>query len=120
MPSLRLRFITSILHRRQSRRVGKIGTMLASGANDPLTAATTRCAGGMRIEDLSAYPFWFTVIEMLQQNWAVVAPNAGGAKALFFFDSSTIFDELSFPATFDAEEGLRRNGFRRYADDKEA
>jgi hypothetical protein len=61
--------------------------------------------------------FWVKVVEMLQQNWAVIEPEAaGGVRVYFVSDTSGVFDEISFPCKQEATDALRRNGFSRYAD----
>jgi hypothetical protein len=61
--------------------------------------------------------FWVKVVEMLQQNWAIIEPEAtGGVRAYFISDASGVFDEIVFPSAEDAVGALLRNGFRRYAD----
>ncbi|MBD1204786.1 MAG: hypothetical protein H9533_11695 [Rhodobacteraceae bacterium] len=70
--------------------------------------------------DLSDKPYWFKVVDFLQQNWAVISTEAGMAKVIFFSDTCGIFDELTFPSSTEAESALRRNGFNTYDDDVEA
>jgi hypothetical protein len=60
--------------------------------------------------------FWVKVVEMLQQNWALIDEEVGGsARALFISDTSSVFDEMVFPSTSAAEQALRLNGFKRFA-----
>jgi hypothetical protein len=40
--------------------------------------------------------YWFKIIEMLQQNWALVDTIEGGAVIWFFGDTSKVFDEMMF------------------------
>lgn len=64
--------------------------------------------------------FWVKVVEMLQQNWALIEPAAGEtAVAYFISDTGGVFDEISFPSTAEAVDALCRNGFRRWAADRE-
>jgi len=61
---------------------------------------------------------WVKVVDMLQQNWAFLVTVEGGLwHAYFIGDTSGIFDELGFPTRDEAVAALRRNGFRRHADD---
>jgi len=61
--------------------------------------------------------FWVKVVEMLQQNWAIIEPDAaGGARTYFITDVSSVFDEITFPSAEAAAGALQRNGFCRYAD----
>jgi len=64
--------------------------------------------------------YWFKVIEMLQQNWALVDEAAHGVTVYFVSDASGVFDELKFTSAAEAEQALRLNGFRRYAEDPRA
>lgn len=64
--------------------------------------------------------YWFKLIEMLQQNWALVDESADGVTVYFVSDTSGVFDELKFKSAAEAEVALRRNGFQRYAEDAEA
>jgi hypothetical protein len=67
---------------------------------------------------IASRDYWFKVVEMLQQNWALIDPYAsGGATVWFVTDTSRVFDEMAFPSCESAKGGLERNGFRRYADD---
>lgn len=70
--------------------------------------------------DISSRDYWFKVVDFLQQNWALIDPLPGGCKVFFFGDTSGVFDELSFPSVVEAEAALRRNGFRRFSEDKDA
>jgi hypothetical protein len=69
--------------------------------------------------------FYFTVVDFLQQNWALieVSDTRGETELItvhFIDDASRIFDRISFPTIEEAEKGLIRNGFSRFADDTEA
>jgi len=60
--------------------------------------------------------FWVKVVEMLQQNWALIDIEAVGSVRVFFInDTSGLFDEMEFPSVDAAERALERNGFRRFA-----
>jgi hypothetical protein len=64
---------------------------------------------------------WFKVVGMLQQNWALIAPNDDGSVTTFFIsDASGVFDRLSFATLADAMAVLARNGFAPLAEDEEA
>ena len=61
--------------------------------------------------------FWVKVIEMLQQNWAVMESDpTTGIRVYFITDTDGVFDDIAFPSTLQASDALRRNGFRRFAD----
>lgn len=63
--------------------------------------------------------FWVKVVDMLQQNWALVddIPERKEATAYFIHDQSGVFDRLPFRDRGQAERALERNGFRRYLTD---
>jgi hypothetical protein len=70
------------------------------------------------VVDIESRDYWVKVVGMLEQNWALVDDlEAGGALVLFVSDVSIVFDRLSYPSRQDAEDGLRLNGFGRYAED---
>ena len=73
--------------------------------------------------EISSRDYWFKVVDMLQQNWALIERRAfegERVKAYFMGDNGGVFDELDFPSVREARRGLRRNGFQRYAKDEEA
>ncbi len=70
--------------------------------------------------NIQSRDFWFKVIDMLQQNWALIETEESGVTVYFISDSGGVFDELSFPNSKAAVEALRRNRFGRYAEDPEA
>ncbi len=65
--------------------------------------------------------YWFKVVGMLQQNWALIDEISDGSQRVYFVgDTSGVFDELEFANVVAAEEALRRNGFVRYEEDSKA
>lgn len=64
--------------------------------------------------------YWFKVIEMLQQNWALIDAVEDGVTVYFVSDTSGVFDQISFDSVDDAKASLSENGFRRFADDPRA
>lgn len=64
--------------------------------------------------------YWFKVIEMLQQNWALIEPTEKGVTVYFVNDASGVFDEMTFASSSAAEDALRLNGFGRIAEDESA
>ena len=61
--------------------------------------------------------FWVKVVEMLQQNWALIEGEESGAVRVYFItDTSGVFDEIAFSYASAAREALGRNGFRRFAE----
>jgi hypothetical protein len=75
-----------------------------------------------KIVAIETRDFWFKVVEMLQQNWALIDcdPEGTGRTVFFIDDASGVFDRMHFASEGDAIEGLRRNGFARYAASPEA
>ena len=70
------------------------------------------------IVSIKSDDFWVKVVEMLQQNWALIEEKPdGGVYVHFIGDTSGVFDELSFPLADDATAALRRNGFEHFAND---
>ena len=70
--------------------------------------------------EIQSRDYWVKVVEMLQQNWALIETGeaaSSGARVFFIGDTSGVFDEMSFQSGDDAVHALRKNGFRRYADD---
>jgi hypothetical protein len=65
---------------------------------------------------IQATDFWVKVVEMLQQNWALIEDGSDAVCVYFISDTSGIFDEIAFPSASIAKEALRKNGFRRFAD----
>jgi len=70
--------------------------------------------------EIQSRDYWFKVVEMLQQNWAVIEPTARGVTVYFVNDASGVFDELRFDSSASAEIELQLNGFRRFVDDEHA
>jgi len=63
--------------------------------------------------------FWFKIVDFLQQNWALIDQQENGKVRVFFVhDASGVFDTMVFESEDDAEQGLLRNGFKRFADDQ--
>jgi hypothetical protein len=71
--------------------------------------------------EIRSRDFWFKVVDMLQQNWALVdADERGRATVYFVHDGSGVFDRITLKSVHDAEDALTRNGFRRFAADAKA
>ena len=70
--------------------------------------------------DIQSRDYWCKVVDMLQQNWALIDPAGGGCIVYFIHDQSGVFDQMLFGSIEEGEAGLRRNGFRRFAEDPEA
>ena len=70
------------------------------------------------VVDISHDDFFVKIVEMLQQNWAIIEPvSSTGVCVYFVSDTSGIFDEIAFSSEAAAITALKRNGFSRYADD---
>ena len=63
--------------------------------------------------------YWFKVVEFLQQNWVLIDKCEVDKRCNVFFinDASGVFDKIQFSSFAEAQEGLRRNGFKRYSED---
>lgn len=72
------------------------------------------------MDNLSAYPFWYKIVEFLQQNWAVIVPEGDGVRVYFFSDASKVFDDILFTSSDEAKAALKRNGFALFDDDPDA
>lgn len=70
--------------------------------------------------EIRSRDYWFKIVEFLQQNWALIDETSEGCTIFFFGDTSGVFDKLTFSSMAEAETALRRNGFSRYAENKEA
>ena len=65
--------------------------------------------------------YWFKTVAMLQNNWSLIDRQPDGTVVVSFInDASGLFDSLSFNTLNEAESGLKRNGFKRFADDLDA
>ncbi len=65
--------------------------------------------------------YWFKIVEMLQQNWALIDQMDDKRFEVYFIgDTSGVFGEMMFPTLVEAHTALKRNGFARFADDKAA
>ena len=71
------------------------------------------------VVEINCDDFWVKLVEMLQQNWALIEPAPSGGVCVYFIsDTSGVFDEIAFPSEEEALSALQRNGFSRYADDQ--
>jgi hypothetical protein len=71
---------------------------------------------------ITSQDYWFKIVDMLQQNWALVDPAPDGIGVVVYFvdDRSRVFDRLTFPDVSEAQQALRRNEFQPLAEDPEA
>jgi hypothetical protein len=71
--------------------------------------------------DIKSKDYWFKVVGMLQQNWALIDNGQNESCTVFFVhDGSGVFDMMEFKSLKKAQEELLYNGFRRYGEDSEA
>ncbi|WP_294009595.1 hypothetical protein [Sphingomonas sp.] len=61
--------------------------------------------------EIRSRDYWVKVVEMLQQNWALVDDRTDDVRVWFIHDCSGVFDHLDFPERELAESALRQNGF---------
>jgi hypothetical protein len=99
---------------------------LAASPAGPFTSSSPRRCGrpleAMLVERgnvlIDSRDFWVKVVEFLQHNWALIEYKHAGEVLIYFItDKSGVFDEIAFGSAADGVAALRRNGFRRYADD---
>lgn len=64
--------------------------------------------------------YWLKVIEMLQQNWALMDESTDVVTVYFISDTSGVFDQLKFQSSAEAKAALCLNGFGRYTEDPRA
>ena len=69
--------------------------------------------------EIQSRDYWVKVVEMLQQNWALIDPAAKDEGVIVYFvhDLSGVFDRLTFPSKVAAEAALRHNGFSKFSAD---
>jgi len=73
------------------------------------------------IIDIRSRDYWFKVVEMLQQNWALIDTDSTGSCIVYFLhDRSGVFDKMNFDSEEEAKIQLLQNGFHRYSDDSQA
>ncbi len=66
--------------------------------------------------EIKSQDFWVKVVEMLQQNWALVdCQEDNSVRVCFVNDTSGVFDEMGFQSINHAETALKRNGFCRFS-----
>ncbi len=71
--------------------------------------------------EISSRDYWFKVVEMLQQNWALIDVHLDSSATVFFIDdTSDVFDQMIFPSRDEAQNGLRINGFKLFSEDEKA
>ena len=71
------------------------------------------------IVEIQSRDIWVKLVEMLQQNWALIDVEEDGRAHVFFLgDTSGVFDEMTFPTLEGAKDGLRWNGFQRFTEDE--
>jgi hypothetical protein len=73
-----------------------------------------RMAFALRALGQPASVFWIKVLEMLNQNWAIIEDQGPRTIVVFCGDDGGVFDELEFDSRPAAEAALSRNGFVRF------
>jgi len=75
-----------------------------------------------KIIEIKTRDYWFKVVDMLQQNWALIDKknDSNGYTIYFIHDLSGVFDHIDFSTKKDAIAALRRNNFKQYSKDLEA
>lgn len=71
------------------------------------------------IVEIKSTDYWFKVVEMLQQNWALIDKTSipCGCVVYFIHDLSGVFDRIQFSSEEEAFQALKRNGFARFSED---
>jgi hypothetical protein len=64
--------------------------------------------------------YWFKVVEMLQQNWALIDETERGVTVFFVNDTGGVIDEIPFDSIDAARASLSENGIQRFVDDPKA
>lgn len=69
--------------------------------------------------EIRSRDFWVKVVEMLQQNWALIDEDTDskGCTVYFVGDLGGVFDRMRFNDGAEARAALTRNGFDRFAGD---
>ena len=69
--------------------------------------------------EIKSTEYWFKVVDMLQQNWALIDKSSDSNICTVFFihDESGVFDEMKFSSVEEACQGLEINGFKRYSEE---
>jgi hypothetical protein len=68
--------------------------------------------------EIHSRDYWVKVVEMLQQNWALIDQEVQGKAVVHFIDDrSGVFDRINFDSASAAQSSLIENGFRRYSED---
>lgn len=72
--------------------------------------------------EIESRDYWFKVVEMLQQNWALIdSENESGESTIYFInDGSGVFDQLKYTTRKETIESLIKNGFSLYSEDAQA
>lgn len=74
------------------------------------------------IINISSDDYWFKVVAMCQTNWALIDPDPSSSNCTvyFFHELAGVFDQMTFGNITEAIWALKRNGFRRFAEDQVA
>jgi hypothetical protein len=72
--------------------------------------------------EISNNDYWFKIVDILQQNWAIIESDQKelGCIVYFISDNSGVFDQIEFDNIDEAQRQLRINGFGKYQEDEKA
>ena len=72
--------------------------------------------------EFSNNDYWFKIVGMLQQNWAIIESGNEQSDCVIYFisDDAGVFDQIELGSLSEAKKQLRLNDFKRYTDDNEA
>ncbi len=69
--------------------------------------------------NITSRDYWVIVIEMLQQNWALIEECVEGGVIIYFIsDDSGVFDQIKYNSKLEATKALKQNGFWLYSQDR--
>jgi hypothetical protein len=67
---------------------------------------------------MSEDDLWVKIVGMLEQNWAYIEHTDRGSHIIFVSDFGEMFDEIAVDSVAEANAALKRNGFRRFSDER--
>jgi hypothetical protein len=70
--------------------------------------------------EIASRDYWFKMVDFLQQNWALLDRTSSGVRVWFIAENSGVFDGMDFVDESEAVKALGRNGFKRFAEDRQA
>ena len=67
---------------------------------------------------IEAQDYWVKVVEMLQQNWALIEDTESGTVIIYFIDDhGGVWDEIEYKSEGEAKSALEINYFKHYDSD---